>query len=380
MWGFSGCCAQVLTQWYSVSSLLLVLLRMPFAALLFLIAILATQREKLRGIFADKTSLRRCIIFGCIGLFPCQLTYIVAIQLTDAGTGTMLEQFSIVIVMVMTCIFARKLPRACEVAGLVCALGAVVLIATKGDVTSLLAGSKIGADGLAWGMASAVAMTIYVMYPKRLFDKWGVLAPTGVATVAGAVLCLVLWSVLGAFCAVNGSVAFSESASDGAGVVESVASGDAIQNASVEDVAGGEVAGTIKSANVSTNQNASVAGAATTSPTATLAGFTPDEVANTITMPALDAFGWLMLVITILLGTFLAFIFYFKGVHIVGRIRGSQLAAIEPASAAVISAVWLCVPLTWADWTGLVLMIVTVFLMSTAPKPAPKSSKNATAT
>ncbi len=298
MWGFSGCCAQVLTQEYGVSSLLLVLLRMPISALVFLVVLLAFHREKLCAILRDAKSRRKCAIFGCIGLFPCQLTYVVAIQLTNAGTGTMLEQFSIVIIMIVACIFARKLPCAREVLGLVCAFGAVVLIATKGDVSTLQFGGAIGSAGLLWGLGAAVATTIYVMYPAKLFDRWGSFATTGVGTIAGGCLCAILWGGIEAWSA-------------------------ATNNAQITDA---------------------------------------------LRMPALDAFGWLMLLITIFVGTFLAFILYLRGVHIVGRIRGSQLGASEPAAAAVISAIWLGVPFTWADWLGLVLMIATVFLISTSSK------------
>lgn len=306
MWGFSGCCAQVLTQLYGVSSLLLVLLRMPISAVVFLGVMLLFYREKLCAIFSDARTLKKCATFGCIGLFPCQLTYVVAIQLTNAGTGTMLEQFSIVIIMVVACIFARKLPCVHEVLGLICAFGAVVLIATKGDISTLQFGGAIGAAGLLWGLGAAVATTIYVMYPAKLFDKWGSFAVTGVGTMAGGCLCLIVWGVIAAWCAMSGNA----------------------------------------------------------------------EVRAALELPALDAFGWLMMFVTIFIGTFLAFVLYLRGVHIVGRIRGSQLGASEPAAAAVISSLWLGVPFTWADWLGLILMIVTVFLMSAASKEVSTATAN----
>ena len=296
LWGFSGCCAQLLTQQYGLSSFFLVMLRMPISTAVFAIIILIGQRSKLRALLHDRSSVIGCAIFGCTGLFTCQLTYIVAIEVTNAGTGTMLEQFSIVIIMIVACILARKLPNRFEVAGLICAFAAVILIATKGDFTTL----RIGAAGLAWGLAAAVATTVYVMYPKRLFDKWGSFIVIGAGTAFGAALCAVLLAGSFAWCAL--------------------------------DPAG-----------------------------------TP-QLQAMLSFPELDAFGWFAAFVVTVVGTFLAFVLYLRGVHVVGQIRGSQLGAAEPASAAVISAVWLGTAFNWADWLGLALMIATVFLMSWAGK------------
>lgn len=296
LWGFSGCCAQLLTQVYGMSAFLLTMVRMPIATCVFAVVFALRYRETLSKMVRDRGTLRGCAIFGCCGLFTCQLTYIVAISYTNAGTGTVLEQFSIVIIMVVACILARKLPNRFEVLGLICAFGAVLLIATRGDFSTL----AIGGAGLAWGLAAAVATTIYVMYPKKLLERWGSLPVTGLGTTFGAVICIGVGIVSALWCALDPS---------GTG-----------------------------------------------------------WIVQAWTFPSLDVFGWLAFAVTTLVGTFLAFILYLRGVQYIGQIRGSQLGAAEPASAAIFAAVWLATPFTWADWVGLVLMIATVFLMSVANK------------
>lgn len=85
--------------------------------------------------------------------------------------------------------------------------------------------------------------------------------------------------------------------------------------------------------------------------------------------PSVDARGTLVLVVGIgVLGTACAFGLYLYGVAIVGSVRGSLLGTAEPASAMVLTVLWLGTAVTAADWVGLVLMIAMVFLVARAPR------------
>ena len=81
-------------------------------------------------------------------------------------------------------------------------------------------------------------------------------------------------------------------------------------------------------------------------------------------MPVLDANGIGMLVVIVVIGTFAAFGLYLHGVSVVGSMRGGLLGAIEPVSATLFSALWLGIAFTGADWAGLVLMVITIFLVT----------------
>lgn len=85
--------------------------------------------------------------------------------------------------------------------------------------------------------------------------------------------------------------------------------------------------------------------------------------------PSVDAHGILVLVMGIgVLGTACAFGLYLYGVAIVGSVRGSLLGTAEPASAMVLTVLWLGTTVTAADWAGLVLMIAMVFLVARSPE------------
>ena len=82
-------------------------------------------------------------------------------------------------------------------------------------------------------------------------------------------------------------------------------------------------------------------------------------------VPALDAAGWLALVVGVgVLGTFAAFGLFLYGVSVVGSVRGSLLGVAEPVGAMVIAALWLATPFSAADWAGLALMSAMIVLVS----------------
>ena len=68
--------------------------------------------------------------------------------------------------------------------------------------------------------------------------------------------------------------------------------------------------------------------------------------------------------LTVVVGTCAAYGLFLRGISIVGPVRGNMLGAAEPVSATVISALWLGTAFSWADWAGLVLMVVTILLIA----------------
>ena len=190
MWGFSGTCAQYLYQHYEIDPLFITWVRMLGSGVLFLILLACTQRGKLQGIIADRKEVARLALFGIAGLFLCQFTYTTSVNATNAGTATVLQSLNTVFILAATCILMRRSPRAMELGGLVLALVATWLIATKGNPTALM----IPPAGLAWGLINAASCTFYIMYPKQLFARWGSLPVTGIGMFIGGIAALVIWA------------------------------------------------------------------------------------------------------------------------------------------------------------------------------------------
>ena len=195
LWGFSGTCSQYLLSNYAISSLFITMVRMLGAAALFLPVIAVRYRGTFREVLADSRALRRFALFGVGGLFGSQVTYVIAIGYTNAGTATVLQSTSIVLIMLVTCLVAQRLPRAPELVGLALAFGATVLIATQGD----LSGLHLPAMGLFWGLVSAVAATGYSMLPQPLYPRWGSFAVVGIGMAVGGCAAAAVWALAFAF-------------------------------------------------------------------------------------------------------------------------------------------------------------------------------------
>ena len=195
LWGFSGTCSQYLLSNYAISSLFIVMVRMLGAGAMFLPVILVRYRSALVEIARDSWARRRLVLFGIGGLFLSQITYVIAIGYTNAGTATVLQSTSIVLIMLLTCLTARRLPKVPEFAGLVCAIAATTLIATQGD----LSGLRLPAEGLFWGLVSAVAATGYSMLPKPLYPRWGSFTVVGLGMILGGFAAAAVWASAFAF-------------------------------------------------------------------------------------------------------------------------------------------------------------------------------------
>lgn len=180
-WGFSGTCAQLLMQNYGAPAEWITCVRMVIAAVFFLFLTAVKDWRDLVAVFRDRRSLIQIALFAIFGVLLTQMSYLTTIQYTGAGTGTVLEQLGLVVIMCYVCVRAKRAPRPREAAGLVFALSGTVIIATQGN----LGGIAIPPEGLSWGLISAVALAFYTLMPVRVLKKWGAMLVTGLAMLFG---------------------------------------------------------------------------------------------------------------------------------------------------------------------------------------------------
>lgn len=77
-----------------------------------------------------------------------------------------------------------------------------------------------------------------------------------------------------------------------------------------------------------------------------------------------DGYTYSYILFIIILGTLVPFYAYLSAVKIIGGQTASLLASAEPLSATLLSVLWLHIPFQALDWTGSLLIIGTVFLLS----------------
>ena len=79
--------------------------------------------------------------------------------------------------------------------------------------------------------------------------------------------------------------------------------------------------------------------------------------------PQLDWFGMLLMVFTVVGGTFGAYWLFLAGVMRIGSMRGTMLGTSEPIAATISAVLWAGAVFTPTDFVGFVMIIVMVFLV-----------------
>lgn len=275
MWGFSGTCGQYLFTYKQLDPAWLTVTRMLLAGMILLAAGFAGQRKAMFCILRHKRDLLQLIIFAILGLTACQYTYMTAISYSNAGTATVLQYLGPLLIMLVSCAAARRLPTWREAAAILLAVFGTFLLATHGNFHSLV----IAPLGLSWGLASAVALMLYTMLPVKIIRRWGSTAVTGYGMLIGGIFLYLLTS-------------------------------------------------------------------------------------HWTRQPAIDGEALLAVAAIVLFGTALPFTLYLKGVSMIGSVKASMIACVEPVAAALFSAVWLGTKFTAVDVLGLAAIITTVLLLT----------------
>ena len=188
-WGVSGCIGQYLFTRQGMDSTWLVPIRLFLAGLLMCGYYLVRNRKQLFAPWKGRRNAIDLLIYGLAGVSPCQFLYFFTIQHSSAGVATILQDLFPVIVLAITCISGRRWPRAAEIGSIVLALAGVFLLTTHGSLTGL----AISPIALASGVASAVCVVIYNMWPKNLQRQFSTPMLQGWAFLMGGALFLLLF-------------------------------------------------------------------------------------------------------------------------------------------------------------------------------------------
>ncbi|MBR4862202.1 MAG: EamA family transporter [Firmicutes bacterium] len=191
-WGFSGCCSQYIFENFTVDAAHLTSFRMLSAGAIVVLAGFATGKLKgsddMTAIWKDRSDVIQLIIFSIFGIMLCQLSYQKAIYWTNSSTATIIQYTGPVMIMALTCAMAHRLPTRKEVAAIILAMTGTFLLATHGDIHSMVLTPR----GLAWGLFAAVTMVTYNMLPQKLIKKYGSMCVTGYGMVLGGIVLTII--------------------------------------------------------------------------------------------------------------------------------------------------------------------------------------------
>lgn len=273
-WGISGVSGQYLMA-QGIDVNFLTAIRLFISGIVLCGIAYFKQRDKLKTALTSKKILFHIMLFSVLGLLLNQYTYLNAIKYTNAGTATVLQYLSPVLILIFVTSKEKRKPSVAEATAIILAILGTVIIASHGQWNQL----AVTPLGLFWGLTSAVTYAIYIILPARLIDQWGSLVVIGLAMLfAGSSFSLLA---------------------------------------------------------------------------------RPWTYSLTLTFPILMALFGL-----IAIGSIFAYTVFLKGASLVGPVKGSLLASIEPVASVVFAVILLGDIFYPIDILGMVLIMLAVFLIS----------------
>ncbi|MDD9149171.1 DMT family transporter [Sporolactobacillus sp. CQH2019] len=181
LWGVSGTAAQFLFQNAKINVEWLTVFRLLASGLLLLGLYYRKEKERIWGIWRDKSGRASIILFGLLGMPGVQYTYFAAIKNSNAATATVLQSLGPVIITCYLAFNLRRLPGFREIIAVALAVLGTFFLVTHGSIHRL----SVSGLTLFWGLCSAFAAAFYTLQPRKLLRKWGSVVVVGWGMLIG---------------------------------------------------------------------------------------------------------------------------------------------------------------------------------------------------
>lgn len=184
LWGFSGTVAQILFHQEGFPPSWLVTVRLLISGGLLLgIGCFQKNANRMIAVWNNPQDRIQLVIFGLLGMLGVQYTYFTAIQTGNVATATFLQYLAPLFITLYLAVQSRQIPRFQEFLALGLALFGIFLLVTNGSLHDLaVSGIAVG-----WGLASAMALAFYTLYPPNLLQRWGSEAIVGWSMLIGGI-------------------------------------------------------------------------------------------------------------------------------------------------------------------------------------------------
>ena len=135
-WGISGTMGQYLFTHEAMQTTWLIPIRLSLAGLILFVYWLVKDWRLLFAPWRQRDSAVMLVLYGIFGISLSQFLYFLTIQFSNAAIGTIMQDLSPVMVLLVACATAHRKPRAYEIVSIVLALLGVILLTTHGDLTA----------------------------------------------------------------------------------------------------------------------------------------------------------------------------------------------------------------------------------------------------
>ncbi len=192
MWGLNAVAGKYVTGVKGVDPVWMVTLRLILAGLILLgfAVVKNTERSDLKSvektnrkrtensifmIWKDQKAVIRLLIIAIFAFAICQTSYFIAIDLSNAGISTAIQQTSPVFVLIWVMIWEKRLPKKVEIIVLIMVVFGAFILATGGNIDSLI----IPLTALVMALISAITCAMYTVLPTKLIEKYGTFPVVG---------------------------------------------------------------------------------------------------------------------------------------------------------------------------------------------------------
>lgn len=183
LWAISGLSGQVLFTKFGFSAEWLVAVRLFFAGVL-LLSYSRLRGEDILKPLKNRRDLRALAAFSTFGMYAVQYTYFKTIELSGASFATVIQFTGPFFIVAYEALKTRRRPNKETSLLMAVALFGVVLIASKGNLKTLL----VSFPALVWGLGSAITLAFYSLQPRRLLAKYGSPVIVGWGMLLGSVV------------------------------------------------------------------------------------------------------------------------------------------------------------------------------------------------
>lgn len=182
MWGLNAVAGKYVMGTKGVDPVWMVTLRLILAGLIFLgIAVVKSKGQGAFDIWKDKKSVFRLLVVAIFAFAICQTSYFAAIDLSNAGISTAIQQTSPVFVLLWVMLLEKRAPKKVEILVLVMVIFGAFLYGVT------LIGPLIGSIlGLIEPVVAAFASVLLLRQVFTVADIVGIVAILEGVTILSA--------------------------------------------------------------------------------------------------------------------------------------------------------------------------------------------------
>ncbi|RXK18579.1 DMT family transporter [Macrococcus sp. DPC7161] len=181
-WGIGGTVSERLFRSYHLPLDWFITIRLFLSGFLLLILALC-NKQNIWIIFKEKHSMLQLFIYGIVGMFGVQYTFLAAIHEGNAAVATLLQYLAPIFILVYLLLTKKTAFSMIDLMVIMVSSFGTFLLLTGGHITSV----KVSLLAIFWGILSGMAAAFYTMYATRLFKWYPSLTVIGWAMVIASV-------------------------------------------------------------------------------------------------------------------------------------------------------------------------------------------------